>query len=55
VFQVAKLTKAAARRRVQESIGKLAIVRDSGHLTTANMEKLWKMQTQLMNMANQLK
>ncbi len=52
---MARISKAAARRRVQESISKLAMVRDSGHLTTANMEKLWKTQKMLQNMATQLK
>ena len=50
-----KMTKAAARRRVQESIDKLSRVRASGHLTKANAEFLWKTQVRLQNIASQLK
>lgn len=49
------MTKAAARKRVQEAIGKLAAARDSGHMSRAHMEKLWKMQGQLQNIGTSLK
>ena len=52
---MAKMTKAEARRAVQASIGKLSRVRDSGHLTTAHMDKLYSIQKTLMNLATKLK
>lgn len=53
--KMAKMTKAEARRAVQASIGKLSRVRDSGHLTTAHMDKLYSIQKTLMNLATKLK
>ncbi len=50
-----KLTKAQARRRAQECVGKLVLLMNCQHLTDAQSKKCYEMSRYMTNLASKLK
>jgi len=52
---MAKMTKAAARRRMVECQKKVLAVMETNYLTSASLDTLWKIRKQLMHIETKLK